>query len=271
MIEVLVVIAIIAIVSAIVLPVLQRSKKQGKDLLCSSNLRQLGYAVSIYTQDNSNYPESFCRDDEYCHRYISWQQSTDLGISNTDDLKGYWWFNFLANIIDENPANKDGIFWCPSRNVPNPSSKSNILCNNYGINYTICKIIETKNSPADEFTGIPLRPQQVRSPASKLLLMDSGYALISWKALAANSSLYPFENPDRQDVYYLPGAAINQQRLDDGSIDEIQQDDAIKGRHSSGKFNTIFADGHVDRKRPSFVEPVFDADGNFLNCSSWFP
>ena len=66
LIEILVVIAIIAILLTIVVPALQKCKKQGKDLVCANNLRQLGIAVSIYAQEKTAYPEGFCGDDT-CH------------------------------------------------------------------------------------------------------------------------------------------------------------------------------------------------------------
>ena len=54
LIEMLVTIAIIAILAALLLPAIGRSKEQGKSTACLSNLRQLGIAVTLFTQDNEN-------------------------------------------------------------------------------------------------------------------------------------------------------------------------------------------------------------------------
>jgi prepilin-type N-terminal cleavage/methylation domain-containing protein/prepilin-type processing-associated H-X9-DG protein len=266
LIEVLVVIVIIAALTAMAVPLLQKSKDQGKDLLCFNNLRQLGIALSIYSHENEMYPQGFCGDPS-CHPSIPSDEYRKLNTQTIDWQNSSWWFHLLNGIIEED-FSKEGPLWCPSRCVSDTTTANNILCSNYGINYSICKI--TMES-ADEFFGMPLRTERVVSPSMKLLLMDSGYALISWKALAPDITMYFFENSDRQDSYFLPGAPVNQSRYQNGSINEMLRDDAVKGRHSSGRFNAVFADGHVDRTKPASVEPDFDAGGNFLNASYWCP
>jgi len=51
LIELLVVIAIIAILAAILMPVFFRARKQARKATCQSQLRQVGMAVEMYTQD----------------------------------------------------------------------------------------------------------------------------------------------------------------------------------------------------------------------------
>jgi prepilin-type processing-associated H-X9-DG protein len=249
--ELLIVIAVIAVLMSILVPISHTAREQTRALVCGSNLKQLSLALTTYAQVNETFPYGF-DDSEY---YMVWPPLRYPG-NIMYDLQGCWWFTSVAGGLTDSPDPKT-IFWCPSRNIQDMGSRINILCGNYGVNRTICK--DSSRMISGEFIGTPLALYQIRHPSKTLLITDSGYSLISWKGVT-NVSVRPFENPAREGSFYVPGAGINTERF----ILSDQKADAVDGRHPNRTVNVGFVDGHVSRLKADdlFVEEI---DGEYSN------
>src|SRR5258707_14376269 len=91
LIELLVVIAIIAILAPILFPVFAQAREKARTASCGSNVRQLGLAVRMYTQD---YDERF---------------PFGGGLPGPRAIGSFEWQNSTEPYIRNN-----GIYYCPS-------------------------------------------------------------------------------------------------------------------------------------------------------------
>jgi prepilin-type N-terminal cleavage/methylation domain-containing protein/prepilin-type processing-associated H-X9-DG protein len=95
LIELLVVIAIISTLASMLMPTFARAKEQARKIVCVSNLKQVGFAVAMYTADH---------DDCYPVAWAFWGPVNSPPLPTTPNLKT------CLNPYIKN----DQIWWCPS-------------------------------------------------------------------------------------------------------------------------------------------------------------
>lgn len=121
LIELLFVIAIIAILASLLLPSLSRAKETARQIQCGGNLKQIGQAVSMYQGDWRDY-------------FPGYNTGTSLFYINLEPYT-----NIIHNQAKYN-ASKAGIYLCPSDSVRRELSGTGSDCvdRSYMQNYYCC-------------------------------------------------------------------------------------------------------------------------------------
>ena len=216
LIELLVVIAIIAILAAILFPVFSKARDKARQASCLSNLKQLGLAIVMYTEDyDGTYPMAWEGSYQgitvypYCH-YSTWVQEIYPYVNNAD------------------------IFWCPGDSwgklLPGADGTSVL-----STDFADCAPMFTgglQQKPIDyiyntNFFGLP--DSGCTDPADTFIMWDTTFCFWggSWTSAAADPSV---------TVPIWDGYA-RMMRMEPGNS-------PIIGGHSGG-LNFAFADGHA--------------------------
>ena len=91
LIELLFVIAIISLLAALLFPVFERAREQGRAAVCFSNMRQIGTGVLLYIQDyDETYPMNRMPDETHPLEGCKLQGSSEYPIGSLEDSKINW-------------------------------------------------------------------------------------------------------------------------------------------------------------------------------------
>lgn len=145
LIELLIVIAIIAILASMLLPALRSAREKAKEIACASNLKQLGTSSFMYSGD-----------------YVNHLPTTEVTGSSIWYCKlvlgGYVpsWGNYstVGNIYWGGPRQgvENTIFWCPSTTLYGDEGAhiNSSYAMNDNLNYSKKPKIDSIKNPSDE-------------------------------------------------------------------------------------------------------------------------
>ena len=256
LVEVLVVVATIALLVGILLPCLLSTQQHSKVVACTSNVRQLALGLIVYEGRQGTFPHAW-------DNTIEGPPPGGYPGDSAFDRRGWWWFNHVID-YSRRGSNMSKVLWCPARRITSSKLKYNVLCGNYGVNVSICKST-WDNKEKKEFVGTPLRAADIPHPSNTILVVDSGYSMISWWHATNTPPVALSKNIE--DTAYIPSLCINKDRV----LWSGQELDAIEGRHANKSVNVGYADGHVSSVGADYLSVEQNGDAYRNLRPLWVP
>lgn len=229
LIELLVVIAIIALLLSIMLPALANVKSKGRAIVCQSNLKQIGLAFMLYSNDYNDYAMPSC--DIATQTYWWGQKLTDGVDHKTGFISSYIGSELKKNGVYECPAQKFGSYMLQAK-PPGEPDDPKWITSTYGYNgYYLTPVMSGWSQISD-------RPWQKTSSVST-----------SDKVIAFADSMLDWDttgkDPKLQNVSLLDPPLL---LSSDGTSWEKNISPTTIFRHDE-RTSISFVDGHIEAKR----------------------
>jgi len=231
LVELLVVIGIIALLIAILMPVLGRAREQANWLKCLSNMRQIGQAFTMYCNNNKGrFPRAGAGSDPA--DWIYWED-TPPGSNTARDIN----LSPLAPYLGI-PVNRE-VLKCPSDTGARRAGVTYEF--SYSSNYLITRLPDSFGAYPGE-SSAPLRVTEIVNASDKILLIDESPQTVDDGCWAWMSTLGSGEN------------IISVRHM------KRQEQIQLLTQPNAGRGNVCFADGHAEyiERKKSFDANNYD-------------
>ncbi len=271
LIEVLVVVAIIALLVAILLPALKRAREQARLVLDLANMKELGTAMTMYTQEHKD-------------RLIGPLHPAVLrntqSMGNDDILQQFYLPRMLRKYFSENAKGRgtttDRIVTCPDFPVPDsafaevpglggtpfhyavntwtdtePNYYFGFIWNNAAWNNDFSKFIaEMEKKPGGAASRLPKKLSVINNPQREWAIADAfqrpddpdlNGMLVngSWPRDAKDTSVYNSGRPLPKSPWHM-GSGYTKRQIPGGGGYMVEY---------GGRTSTLFFDGHSEAQR----------------------
>ena len=211
LIELLIVVAIIAILASMLLPSLARARDKGKSAKCQSNLRQLGMAEMMYDEDHQVYP-------------TGWPPADLLALP----LPPIWYRQLQPYLGRATNVSGGGVFICPSsqqKAQPGETVGKGLREGGFWGFLAYAQNGYINNGKRD------VGSRDVKDVTGTLLLADTD----GWDAC-----LYPDGSPVANVNYRHSGGTERSAETERGVFGQ---------KRGKGRANAVFVDTHVELRR----------------------